>query len=139
MPSFVMPSSAAVSTLAGAAASAATLSASVQASVTRPATAARPNPRVVMPLPALPLRQAGVVVGVARDPSAGPEGESLCRRLEVLGFVPGEPVRVVAQGPFGHEPLLIEIGSTRFALRHREASCVQVALAADGGAAHGAA
>jgi ferrous iron transport protein A len=83
----------------------------------------------VMPLWALPPRRAAVVVGLSRDAAAGPDAESLCRRLEALGFVPGEPVRVVAQGPFGREPLLVEIGSTRFALRHREASCVQVAIA----------
>jgi ferrous iron transport protein A len=71
------------------------------------------------------------VIGLSREAAAGPDAESLCRRLEALGFVPGEPVRVVAQGPFGREPLLVEIGSTRFALRHREASCVQVALAVE--------
>ena len=52
--------------------------------------------------------------------------DPISRRLRELGFVRGEPVRVVAQGPIGGEPLLIEIGFTRFALRRAEAARVQV-------------
>lgn len=52
--------------------------------------------------------------------------DSISRRLRELGFVPGEPVRIVAQGPIGGDPLLIEIGFTRFALRRAEAARVQV-------------
>jgi len=40
--------------------------------------------------------------------------------------VQGEPVRVVAQGPIGGDPLLVQIGFTRFALRRAEAARVQV-------------
>lgn len=47
-------------------------------------------------------------------------------RLRDLGFVKGEPVRVVAAGPIGADPLLIQVGFTRFALRHGEASRVLV-------------
>jgi len=46
--------------------------------------------------------------------------------LRDLGFVDGEPVRVVAVGPLGADPLLIQIGSTRFALRRSEAHRVTV-------------
>jgi ferrous iron transport protein A len=52
------------------------------------------------------------------DPIAG--------RLRDLGFVPGEPVRVLAQGPIGADPLLVQIGFTRFALRRAEAARVRV-------------
>ena len=52
--------------------------------------------------------------------------DPISRRLRELGFVRGEPVRIVAQGPIGGEPLLIEIGFTRFALRRAEAARVQV-------------
>ncbi|WP_329743533.1 FeoA family protein [Dyella sp. A6] len=50
----------------------------------------------------------------------------IAQRLRDLGFVPGEPVRVVARGPMGGDPLLIQIGSTRFALRRNEAARVEV-------------
>ena len=52
------------------------------------------------------------------DPIAG--------RLREIGFVRGEPVRIVAKGPLGGEPILVQIGFTRFALRRAEAARVQV-------------
>lgn len=54
-------------------------------------------------------------------------GDAIAERLRELGFVAGEPVRVVATGPMGGEPLLVQIGFTRFALRKAEAARVQVA------------
>ena len=50
-------------------------------------------------------------------------------RLAELGFVQGEPVRVVARGPVGGDPLLVQIGYTRFALRRAEAARVVVVRA----------
>jgi len=47
-------------------------------------------------------------------------------RLRDLGFVAGEALRVVAHGPFGGDPMLIQIGFTQFALRRAEAARVQV-------------
>lgn len=55
--------------------------------------------------------------------------DPIARRLRELGFVPGEPVRVVAKGPVGADPLLIQIGFTRFALRRAEAARVLVETA----------
>jgi ferrous iron transport protein A len=55
---------------------------------------------------------------VPADPIAG--------RLRDLGFVPGEPVRVVAHGPIGADPLVVQVGFTRFALRRAEAARVRV-------------
>lgn len=52
--------------------------------------------------------------------------DPISRRLRELGFVCGEPVRIVAQGPLGGEPLLVQIGFTRFALRRAEAARVRV-------------
>ncbi|GBQ65018.1 ferrous iron transport protein A [Ameyamaea chiangmaiensis NBRC 103196] len=43
-------------------------------------------------------------------------------RLRALGFVPGEPVQVVAVGPLGGDPIAVRIGFTRFALRRAEAN-----------------
>jgi ferrous iron transport protein A len=64
-----------------------------------------------------------VVVDQVRDAHAA---DSIAQRLRDLGFVPGEPVRVVAHAPWGGDPILIQIGSTRFALRRREAARVIV-------------
>ena len=47
-------------------------------------------------------------------------------RLRDLGFVAGEPIRVIARGPWGADPVLIQIGATRFALRRAEAQRVVV-------------
>jgi ferrous iron transport protein A len=52
--------------------------------------------------------------------------DPIAQRLRDLGFVDGEPLRVVATGPMGGDPLLIQIGSTRFALRRAEAARVSV-------------
>ncbi|WP_175981896.1 FeoA family protein [Burkholderia sp. BCC1630] len=52
--------------------------------------------------------------------------DPIAQRLRDLGFVPGEPVRVVARGPWGADPILIQIGSTRFALRRAEAERVRI-------------
>ncbi|MFT8897289.1 MAG: FeoA family protein [Acetobacter sp.] len=50
--------------------------------------------------------------------------DTVALRLAELGFVPGEPLRIVAIGPFGGDPLAVKIGFTRFALRRSEASRV---------------
>lgn len=52
--------------------------------------------------------------------------DPIARRLRELGFVPGETVRVLAQGPLGGDPLLVQVGYTRFALRRAEARRVRV-------------
>ncbi|PSB91898.1 FeoA family protein [Candidatus Pandoraea novymonadis] len=54
------------------------------------------------------------------------ETDLIAQHLRVLGFVPGESVRIVALGPWGSTPLLVQIGSTRFALRRTEADRVNV-------------
>jgi ferrous iron transport protein A len=72
----------------------------------------------------LPRRTAAIVDKV-EDNS---ENDTIARRLRELGFVAGEPVEIVAVGPFGAEPLLVQVGYTRFALRRTEASRVTVTL-----------
>jgi len=70
----------------------------------------------------LPRRISAIVETVEdRAPNDG-----IARRLRELGFVAGEAVQVMASGPVGAEPLLIQIGYTRFALRRSEAARVRV-------------
>ena len=74
------------------------------------------------PLLELPLKEHAVVHRVAdQQPN-----DRVAQRLRELGFVPGEPVRLLARGPIGGDPLLVQIGFTRFALRRAEAQRVEV-------------
>lgn len=62
-------------------------------------------------------------------PPSGELGEEVLRRLAELGFIAGEPVRVLRRGPGGREPLAVLVGETLFALRLAEARCVEVEAA----------
>ena len=53
-------------------------------------------------------------------------GEATLRRLGELGFIAGEPVRVLRRGPGGREPLAVQVGETLFALRLLGAACIKV-------------
>ncbi len=75
-----------------------------------------------MTLSELPAFASATVVDV-RDIA---EDDAIGRRLRELGFVRGEPVQIVGRGFFGGDPLLIQIGFTRFALRRSEAARVMV-------------
>jgi ferrous iron transport protein A len=70
----------------------------------------------------LPRRTPGIVESVEERGS----NDSVARRLRELGFVAGEPVEVVAVGPMGGEPILVQVGFTRFALRRAEAQRVRL-------------
>lgn len=75
-----------------------------------------------MTLSELPLHTSAVVESV-QDLHAN---DAIARRLRELGFVNGEEVHLVAKGPVGGEPLLVQVGFTRFALRISEAKRVVV-------------
>lgn len=77
-----------------------------------------------MKLSELPRRTAATVESV--DDHA--PNDAIARRLRELGFVSGERVEVVAAGPVSAEPLLVQIGFTRFALRRSEAARVRVSM-----------
>jgi len=64
---------------------------------------------------------AQAVVDAVRDAH---DNDAIARRLRDLGFVAGETVRVVARAPLGGDPLLVQVGYTRFALRRAEADRV---------------
>ncbi len=53
-------------------------------------------------------------------------GDAVARRLRDLGFVSGEGVRLLTRGPLGGEPLLVQVGFTRFAMRGGEAARVRL-------------
>ncbi len=70
----------------------------------------------------LPLRQSASVNHI--EPVGTPD--AIAERLNILGFVPGEAVRMIAKGPFGDDPLLVQVGFTRFALRLSEAARIHI-------------
>ena len=75
-----------------------------------------------MTLTDLPRRTLAVVDSVQDHGS----NDNIARRLRELGFVAGEQGEVVAYGPLGSEPLLVQVGFTRFALRRSEAGRVHL-------------
>lgn len=75
-----------------------------------------------MVLADLPSGREAIVAEV-RDSAPG---DAVARRLRDLGFVAGEPVRLVARAPLGGDPLLVQVGFTRFALRRAEAERVRL-------------
>ena len=80
-----------------------------------------------MTLTELPLRALAIVDSVQEMG----ENDNIARRLRELGFVDGEQVQIVARGPLGAEPLLVQVGFTRFALRRSEAARVRLRPAED--------
>ena len=86
----------------------------------------------------LPLSRIGVgqtvVVRQVRTGVSQVEGGDIGLRLLELGFVEGEPLRVVARGFPGREPIAVRIGSTTFALRRFEADHILVAPTSRAGA-----
>jgi ferrous iron transport protein A len=77
------------------------------------------------------VRLADLATGTAArvvSVSAGEGGapREMGRRLAELGFLPGEPVRIVARGLLAREPIAVRVGTGTFALRLFEAACVRV-------------
>jgi ferrous iron transport protein A len=70
----------------------------------------------------LPRRTPAIVETVEDH---GPN-DTIARRLRELGFVSGEQVEVVARGPIGADPILVQVCITRFALRRTEAARVRL-------------
>ena len=76
----------------------------------------------ILKLSELPRRIAAIV-DLVEDQTPN---DAIARRLRELGFVNGERVEVMAAGPIAAEPLLVQVGFTRFALRRSEAARVRV-------------
>ncbi|MBH2018166.1 FeoA family protein [Polaromonas sp.] len=82
-------------------------------------------------LDALPHRLPARVVRLM--PAGDAEEREVLLRLLEIGFLPGEPVQVMARGFPGSDPLAVRVGHTTFALRSHEAALIRVSpLAAVG-------
>ena len=79
-----------------------------------------------MALSALKVKQAATISKVNRISVESEQQDLVAIRLESLGFVPGTRVEVITKGIFGGDPILIQIGFTRFALRKAEADKIEI-------------
>lgn len=59
-----------------------------------------------------------------------PASQDALLRLMEIGFLPGEPVRIIATGFPQGDPLAVRIGQATFALRRQEAALVRVSVEA---------
>lgn len=50
----------------------------------------------------------------------------LVHQLEEIGFLPGEPVAILARGFPGGDPLVVRVGLSTYALRNAEARCIEI-------------
>lgn len=77
----------------------------------------------------LKVKQTAIITKVNRTlDAASSENDLVASRLETLGFVPGTKVQVITKGIFGGDPILIQVGFTRFALRKIEAEKIEINL-----------
>jgi len=81
------------------------------------------NPRALR-LDMLPKGQSATVVELESGTDERVQARVL--RLMEIGFLPGESVRVLAQGFPAADPLAVRVGQATFALRRREAALVLV-------------
>ena len=81
-----------------------------------------------MRLSALKVKQAATITKVNRMEIESEQQDLVAIRLESLGFVPGTRIEVITKGIFGGDPILIQIGFTRFALRKAEAEKIEIQL-----------
>ena len=77
-------------------------------------------------LSALKVKQAATITKVNRIEVESEQQDLVAIRLESLGFVPGTRVEVITKGVVGGDPILIQIGFTRFALRKAEAEKIEI-------------
>ena len=81
-----------------------------------------------MRLSALKAKQTAIITKVNRLIDETQQQDLVAIRLESLGFVPGTQIQVITKGIFGGDPILIQIGFTRFALRKVEADKIEIQL-----------
>ena len=72
-------------------------------------------------------RHTPATVSALRNAESAAQQDVVLRLMEI-GFLPGEPVRVVSRGFFGGEPIAVRVGQATFALRRHEAALVEVQL-----------
>lgn len=82
-----------------------------------------------MRLSELKVKQTAIIKKVNHTLDGNSNQQDLvASRLDTLGFVAGEKVQVITKGIFGGDPILVQLGFTRFALRKIEAEKIEIDL-----------
>ncbi|MBV8621720.1 MAG: ferrous iron transport protein A [Curvibacter sp.] len=84
-----------------------------------------PRPAQELGLDELPVRTEAVVQSLC--PPRNIDEQNLLLRLLEIGFLPQEPVKVIARGFPAADPIAVRVGHTTFALRRHEAALIRVA------------
>ncbi len=74
----------------------------------------------------LKVKQTAIINKVNHTLDGEAQTDLVASRLETLGFVTGTKVQVITKGVFGGDPILIQVGFTRFALRKVEAEKIEI-------------
>lgn len=82
----------------------------------------------MMRLSQINIFEHAVVISVAEFTSTKQETDPVTQRLRLLGFRTGTQIQVLAKGLFGGDPILVQIKTSRFALRKTEADRIQVEI-----------
>jgi ferrous iron transport protein A len=82
-----------------------------------------PAPTGSLTLDRLPTRVRAVIRNV-HAPTA--QAQTLQRRLQELGFVPGARVEILRRLMLGRGPMAVRIGGTTFAMRPFESALIEV-------------
>ncbi|MCX8506159.1 MAG: FeoA family protein [Alphaproteobacteria bacterium] len=78
----------------------------------------------IIPLGQVGLQEKAVIFTVDDLEKSDP----ISRRLRELGFVEGESVKLMSRAPFGGDPIMVQIGFGKFALRLGEANRIKVTV-----------
>lgn len=65
--------------------------------------------------------QTAKIIDLKKGEQYQDKNDPVLERLELLGFRVGETLQVLAKGLFGGDPVLVQIETSRFALRKNEA------------------
>ena len=68
------------------------------------------------------------IIDLKKGEQCQDKNDPVLERLELLGFRVGETLQVLAKGLFGGDPVLVQIETSRFALRKNEAERIFVEI-----------
>lgn len=71
------------------------------------------------------------IIGLQKGDQYSDLKDPILERLELLGFRIGESLQVLAKGLIGGDPILVQIETSRFALRRNEAERIFVEIVPD--------
>ena len=68
------------------------------------------------------------IIDLKKGNQYSPTTDPVLERIQLLGFRAGDTLQVLAKGVFGGDPVLVQIETSRFALRKNEAERIFVEL-----------